>query len=68
MWIIVEGGAIPLRLSVRQGEFDSHTRLRNKDLLALIWYSSILESSDRITWIPGSVRKGEIFNFSSVYV
>ena len=29
-----------LRLSVRQGGFDAHTTLRNKDLLAQIRYSS----------------------------
>ena len=46
MWIAVEGGAIPLRLSVRQGGFDAHTRLWNKDLLARIRYSSIPESFD----------------------
>ena len=68
MWIAVEGGAIPLLLSVRQGGFNAHMRLRNKDLLALIRYSSILESSDGITWIPGQVRKGENFNFSAMYV
>ena len=63
MWIVVEGGAIPLLLSVRQGGFDAHTRLRNKDLLVRIRYSSIPESSDRITWILGQVRKGEILIF-----
>ena len=68
MWIAVEGGAISLRLSVRQGGFDAHTRLWNKDLLARIRYSSIPESSYRITWIPGRVRKAEIFNFSTMYV
>ena len=56
MWIAVEGGAIPLCLLVRQGGFDAHTRLRNKDLLAQnkdllarIRHSSIPESSYRIT-------------------
>ena len=68
MWIVVEGEVIPLRLSIQQGGFDAHTRLKNKDLLARIRYSSIPESSNRITWIPGRVRKGEIFNFSAVYV
>ena len=68
MWIAVEGGAIPLHLSVRQGGFDAHTRLRNKDLVMRIRYSSIPESSYQITWIPGWVRKGEIFNFFVVYV
>ena len=63
MWIAIEGGAILLCLSVRQGGFDAHTRLQNKDLLARIRYSSILESSDRITWIPGWVRKGKFFIF-----
>ena len=58
MWIAVEGGVISLRLSVRQGGFDAHTRLWNKDLPVRIRYSSILESSNRITWIPGLVRKG----------
>ena len=57
MWIAVEGGAIPLRLSVRQGEFDAHTRLWNKDHLVRIRYSSIPESSDRMTWIPDRVKK-----------
>ena len=57
MWIVVEGGAISLYLLVRQGGFDTHTRLRNKDLPARIRYSFILESSDQITWIPGRVRK-----------
>ena len=66
MWIAIEGGAILLRLSVRQGGFNIHTRLQNKDLLARIRYSSIPESSDRITWIPGRVRKGDfpLFIFS----
>ena len=57
-----------LRLSIRQGGFDAHTTPRNKDLPARIRYSSIPESSDRITWILGRVRKGKIFNFSVVYV
>ena len=68
MWIDVEGGTILLRLSVRQGGFDAHTRLRNKDFPAQIKYSSIPKSSDRITWIPGQVRKGENFNFFAMYV
>ena len=46
-----------LRISVRQGGFDAHMTLRNEDLPARISYSSIPESSDRITWIPGRVRK-----------
>ena len=50
-----------LHLSVRQGGFDAHTTLRNKDLPVGIRYSSILESSDRITWIPGRVRKRQNF-------
>ena len=61
MWIAVEGGAIPLCLSVQQEGFDAHTRLRNKDLLARIRYSSIPKSSDWITWIPGRVRKKRNF-------
>ena len=68
MWIAVKGGAIPLHFLVRQGGFDAHMRLRNKDLLARIRYSSILESSYRITWIPSRVRKCEIFNFFVVHV
>ena len=46
-----------LRLSVRQGGFDAHTMMRNKDRPAIIRYSSIPESSNHITWIPGQVRK-----------
>ena len=46
-----------LRLSVRQGVFDAHTMLQNKDLPTRIRYYSIPESSDRITWILGRVRK-----------
>ena len=42
--------------------------MQNKDLPARIRYSSILESSDRITWIPGRVRKRRKFNFFAVYV
>ena len=57
-----------LCLSVRQGGFEAHMMLRNKDLTARIRYSSIPESSDRITWIPGQVRKGKNFNFFVVYV
>ena len=33
-----------------------------------IRYSSIPESSNRITWIPGWLEKGKIFIFSIVYV
>ena len=62
------GWSDPAAPSVRQGGFDSHMRLWNKDLLERIRYSSIPESSDRIIWIPGRVRKGEIFNFFVVYV
>ena len=61
MWIVVEGGAIPLHLLVRQGGFDTHTRLRDKDLPARISYSSIPKSFDRITWIPGWVEKANYF-------
>ena len=46
-----------LRLSVRQGGFDAHMKLRNKDLPTRIRYSFIPESSYLITWIPGWVRK-----------
>ena len=66
MWIAIEVGVIPLCHSVRQGGFDAHTRLQNKDLLVQIKYFSIPASSDRITWIPGRVRKGDFF--SAVYV
>ena len=62
MWIVVEGGAIELCLFVQQGGFDAHARLQNKDLPARIRYTSILESSDQITWILDWVKKkGEIF-------
>ena len=50
-----------LRLSVRQGGFDAHTTLWNKDLPTRIRYSSIPESFDRITWIPSRVRKRRNF-------
>ena len=50
-----------LRLSVRQRGFDAHTTLWKKDLPVRIRYSSILESSYRITWIPGRVRKRRNF-------
>ena len=50
-----------LRLSVRQGGFDAQTTLWNKDLPGRIRYSSIPESSDRITWIPSRVRKRRNF-------
>ena len=52
-----------LCLLVRQGGFDAHMTLHNKDLPARIRYSSILESFDRITWIPSRVRKRRNFNF-----
>ena len=48
-------------LSVRQGGFDAHTTLWNKDLPARIRYSSIPESYDRITWIPSQVKKAIFF-------
>ena len=50
-----------LCLLVRQGGFDAHTTLQNKDLPARIRYSSIPESSDQITWIPGRVSKRRNF-------
>ena len=52
-----------LHLSVQQGGFDAHMTLRNKDLPARIRYSSIPESSDQVTWIPGMVRKRRNFKF-----
>ena len=48
VWIAVEGGAIYYTF-----QFDTHTTLRNKDLSEIKKYSSIPESSDRMTWIPG---------------
>ena len=50
-----------LCLLVRQGGFDAHMTLRNKDLPMRIRYSSIPESSNRITWILGWVRKRRNF-------
>ena len=50
-----------LHLSVRQGGFDAHTTLWNKDLPVIIRYSSIPKSSYRITWILGRVRKRQYF-------
>ena len=57
-----------LCLSVRQGGFDAHTTLRNKDLPVRIRYSSFLESSDQITGSLIRLEKGENFNFSTMYV
>ena len=54
-----------LCLSVRQGGFDAHTTLWHKDLPVRIRYYSIIESSDRITWIPSRVRKRRNFLFFS---
>ena len=68
VWIVVEGGAIPLRLSVRQGGFGAHTRLGNEDLPTQIRYSSTLESSDRINGSLVGLIKGRKFCFSVVYV
>ena len=54
---ICRGWSDLLCLSIQQGGFDTNTTLQNKDLPAIIRYSSIPESFDRITWIPGQVRK-----------
>ena len=57
-----------LRLPVRQGGFDAHMTLQNKDLPARIRYSTIPKSSDRSHGSLVGLEKGKIFNFSSVYV
>ena len=57
-----------LRFSVQQGGFIAHMTLWNKDLPARIRYSSILESSDHITWIPGRLEKYKISKSFAVYV
>ena len=63
MWIVVKGGAFLLHLSVRQGGFDKHTRLQNKDLPAQIRYSSIKSHGSLVR-----LEKVKFLNFSIVYI